>query len=199
MIQNDIACFQNHLLEVDAKKAAGPTWETVRYMVSEIQYGGRITDDFDQLLMDTYAEKYFHQEVTRPNFELYKDERAGISYKIPDSGEIEGFRKVTEASTIMTPIQYVMAVSRVMQIIFSQVGLNISMYTPHSSSVCLDLPCLIDLQANTIWLYAMCATAVRTAASLTMLCLTLSELCRPLRSCQVRRARRSLGCTPMLT
>lgn len=86
--------MQNHLLEVDAKKAAGPTWETVRYMVSEIQYGGRITDDFDQLLMDTYAEKYFHQEVTRPNFELYKDERAGISYKIPDSGEIEGFRKV---------------------------------------------------------------------------------------------------------
>lgn len=87
--------LQNHLLEVDAKKAAGPTWETVRYMVSEIQYGGRITDDFDQLLMDTYAEKYFHQEVTRPNFELYKDERAGISYKIPDSGEIEGFRKAS--------------------------------------------------------------------------------------------------------
>ena len=65
-------------------------------MVSEIQYGGRITDDFDQLLMDTYAEKYFHQEVTRPGFELYKDERAGISYKIPDSGEIEGFRKVSD-------------------------------------------------------------------------------------------------------
>ncbi|DBA69380.1 TPA: Dynein gamma chain, flagellar outer arm [Trebouxia sp. C0005] len=98
--QSDLsACtqfLQNHLLEVDAKKAAGPTWETVRYMVSEIQYGGRITDDFDQLLMDTYAEKYFHQEVTRPTFELYKDERAGISYKIPDSGEIEGFRKAIE-------------------------------------------------------------------------------------------------------
>lgn len=90
--------MQNHLLEVDAKKAAGPTWETVRYMVSEIQYGGRITDDFDQLLMDTYAEKYFHQEVTRPNFELYKDDRAGISYKIPDSSEIEGFRKVHSTS-----------------------------------------------------------------------------------------------------
>jgi len=109
-VQSGIACLQNHLLEVDAKKAAGPTWETVRYMVSEIQYGGRITDDFDQLLMDTYAEKYFHQEVTRPNFELYKDERAGISYKIPDSGEIEGFRKVAEAFTNMTLIIYVTAV-----------------------------------------------------------------------------------------
>ena len=28
-------------------------------MVSQIQYGGRITDDFDKLLMDTYAERYF--------------------------------------------------------------------------------------------------------------------------------------------
>ncbi len=45
---------------MDAKKASQPTWETVRYMISAIQYGGRITDDFDQLLMDTYAEKYFH-------------------------------------------------------------------------------------------------------------------------------------------
>jgi hypothetical protein len=54
---------QNHLLEMDAKKAPQPTWETVRYMISVIQYGGRITDDFDQLLMDTYAQKYFHQGV----------------------------------------------------------------------------------------------------------------------------------------
>lgn len=46
---------------MDAKKAAGPTWETVRYMVAAIQYGGRITDDLDQLLMDTYAARFFHQ------------------------------------------------------------------------------------------------------------------------------------------
>jgi dynein heavy chain len=57
------AAAQNHLLEMDAKKASQPTWETVRYMISCIQYGGRITDDFDQLLMDTYAERYFHQGV----------------------------------------------------------------------------------------------------------------------------------------
>lgn len=48
---------------MDAKKAAAPTWETVRYMISCIQYGGRITDDFDQLLMDTFAQKYFDTPV----------------------------------------------------------------------------------------------------------------------------------------
>ncbi len=46
---------------MDAKRAPGPTWETVRYMVAAIQYGGRITDEFDKLLMQTYAERYFHQ------------------------------------------------------------------------------------------------------------------------------------------
>lgn len=55
--------MQNHLMEMDAKKAAAPTWETVCYMISSIQYGGRITDDFDQLLMDTFALKYFNDKV----------------------------------------------------------------------------------------------------------------------------------------
>ena len=53
----------------------------VRYMISSIQYGGRITDDFDQLLMDTFSEKYFHLGALVPNYELYKDERSGFSYK----------------------------------------------------------------------------------------------------------------------
>ena len=63
MVLNITLPLQNHLLEMDSKKAAAPTWETVRYMISVIQYGGRITDDFDQLLMDTYVERYFHQGV----------------------------------------------------------------------------------------------------------------------------------------
>ena len=55
------ACAQNHLLEAEGKRAGGPTWETVRYMVAAIQYGGRITNELDKLLMATYAEKLFHQ------------------------------------------------------------------------------------------------------------------------------------------
>ena len=51
--------LQNHMLEMDAKRAPAPGWETIRYMVSVVQYGGRITDEYDKLLMDTLAEKYF--------------------------------------------------------------------------------------------------------------------------------------------
>ena len=99
--QSDLsACvqfLQNHLIEMDAKKANQPTWETVRYMISEIQYGGRITDDFDQLLMITFAEKYFQTNALTPSYEIYKDERSAYSYKVPDGGEIDGFRSAIEA------------------------------------------------------------------------------------------------------
>lgn len=53
--------LQNHLLDGEAKKVGNPVWNTVRYMIARIQYGGRITDKFDQILMDSYAEKFFNQ------------------------------------------------------------------------------------------------------------------------------------------
>jgi len=92
--QSDLsACcqfLQNHLIEMDAKKASQPTWATVRYMVSSIQYGGRITDPFDELLMDTYVEKYFRPESLEMHCELFP------GYKVPDATEIQFFRQEIE-------------------------------------------------------------------------------------------------------
>ena len=82
--------LQNHILEMDSKKASSPTWATVRYMISSIQYGGRITDDFDQLLMDTYANKYFQNSVLEKSYELFP------GYNVPDNTEVTFFRQEIE-------------------------------------------------------------------------------------------------------
>ncbi|GFH14317.1 ODA2 protein, partial [Haematococcus lacustris] len=53
-------------------------------------------DDFDQLLMDTFAEKYFHPGVLAVGYELYRDERSGFQYRVPDSNDIDVFRQSIE-------------------------------------------------------------------------------------------------------
>eukprot|EP00961_Rhodomonas_salina_P275081 3716415-Rhodomonas_salina.1 len=89
--QSDLnACslfLQNHILDMDAKKAKDVTWSTVRYMISEIQYGGRITDDWDRRQMNTFAEKFFCQAVLEPNYTFLK------GYTVPQTTDIGVFRE----------------------------------------------------------------------------------------------------------
>jgi len=91
-----VAFLQNHLLDMEAKRAAQPTWETVRYMISVIMYGGRITDDLDQITMDTYADRYFTQDRLATHNELFRDDKAGFVYVVPDGTEVEVFRDEVE-------------------------------------------------------------------------------------------------------
>jgi dynein heavy chain len=77
------AFLQAHAADCAARKAPSVDWAAIRYMVSTIQYGGRITDARDRRLMDALAARFLRPEAAAPGALLHACARTGARYAVP--------------------------------------------------------------------------------------------------------------------
>ncbi|XP_034615402.1 dynein heavy chain 5, axonemal-like [Trachemys scripta elegans] len=85
--------IQNHLDDVDIKR--GVNWSCVRYMLGEVQYGGRVTDDLDKMLLNTFARVWFGESMFTDKFCFYK------GYIIPKGKTVEDYLQHIEQLPIV--------------------------------------------------------------------------------------------------
>ncbi|KAJ5066878.1 intein-containing dynein axonemal heavy chain 10 precursor [Anaeramoeba ignava] len=64
-------------------------WESLRYLLGQAIYGGRVTDELDRRVLSTYFSEYFGKfifEKTGEPFSLYTNKEENISIQIPAVG-----------------------------------------------------------------------------------------------------------------
>lgn len=70
------------------EKSMGPIqWDAIKYLISDVVYGGRVTDEWDRRLMSVYATEYFNERVLIDK--VVKLGSASLNYLIPDEVNIK--------------------------------------------------------------------------------------------------------------
>ena len=44
-------------------KNKSPPWDAIKYLIADVTYGGRVTDDWDRRLLQVYANEFFTDKV----------------------------------------------------------------------------------------------------------------------------------------
>jgi len=76
-------------------------WETLRYLIGEAMYGGRVTDDNDRRVMNTYLEEYCGNFIFDTNQKFFFS-RAGHDYTVPSLDSHEAYIEHIETIPIFT-------------------------------------------------------------------------------------------------
>eukprot|EP00741_Cyanophora_paradoxa_P015322 tig00000194_g14791.t1 len=74
-------------------------WGSLKYLIGEAMYGGRVTDSFDRRVLVTYLDEYmgdFLFDTFQP-FHFYKNEDGSVNYHVPEYGPRENYANMIES------------------------------------------------------------------------------------------------------
>eukprot|EP00397_Hematodinium_sp_SG-2012_P000029 GEMP01000029.1.p1 GENE.GEMP01000029.1~~GEMP01000029.1.p1 ORF type:complete len:4546 (+),score=1158.20 GEMP01000029.1:32-13639(+) len=78
-------------------------WETLRYLIGEAMYGGRVTDQYDRRVVNTYLEEYMGDFIFDENVAFYFSQQ-GYDYDCPRTGTVNNFQaRITALPMYQTP------------------------------------------------------------------------------------------------
>ncbi|KAG7190743.1 hypothetical protein KM043_006815 [Ampulex compressa] len=78
-----------NLLQVYLDEYPDTPWESLKYLIAGVCYGGHVTDDWDRRLLMTYVQQYFTEEaLTLPHYRL----SSLPTYYVPRDGSLESYR-----------------------------------------------------------------------------------------------------------
>ena len=68
-------------------------WDALKYLIAEANYGGRVTDELDRRVLNSYLNKFYCEEALGVNYAL----SPLPTYYIPDNGPLSSFRDYISA------------------------------------------------------------------------------------------------------
>lgn len=78
-------------------------WETLRYLIGEAMYGGRVTDNMDRRVVACYLEEYLGEFIFDSNQKFMFAKLPGHEYTIPLESTLEGNLEFLEKIPLVTP------------------------------------------------------------------------------------------------
>eukprot|EP00002_Diphylleia_rotans_P028875 TRINITY_DN5840_c0_g1_i3.p1 TRINITY_DN5840_c0_g1~~TRINITY_DN5840_c0_g1_i3.p1 ORF type:complete len:4482 (-),score=987.95 TRINITY_DN5840_c0_g1_i3:157-13602(-) len=85
-LMNALTFVKEHILEMEQKKGS-VSWPAIKYILAEVLYGGKVTDEYDRRLLNTYCEMWMSKKVTEPNFYFHS-----TAYSVPKANDISKIR-----------------------------------------------------------------------------------------------------------
>ena len=113
-------------------------WDSLKYLIGDAMYGGRVSDNMDRRVLVTYLQEYMGEFLFDDHQKFYFSQ-AGFDYELPDNGPLDNYKnKIEELPLTNSPAVFGL-----------HPNAEISFYSLNAKSMWVDLISLQPRAAST--------------------------------------------------